>query len=303
MKKLCAILLALLLAVPALAAGEKAVASVYPVYVFALNLLEGIEGAEIRLLAGTAAGCLHDYQLQTADMRALADADIFLVNGAGMEVFLPMVENALPQLPVADASAGVELLYGEGHTHSHDHADDHDHTGEVPNAHIWLDVANAKQMVRNLCDGLVAVWPQHQAALEENRDAYLSRLDALEAEVQRRLQPLAGQSVVTFHEAFPYFAKAYGLHVAAVVTTEADESLSPAALGRLVRTVKELGNPPLFVEPQYSDLSVRTVAAETGAPVYVLDPAVTGPEGAADYYETVMLQNVDVLQQAFAPQQ
>ena len=73
-------------------------------------------------------------------------------------------------------------------------------------------------------------------------------------------------------------------------------------MAELIEAVRALGNPPLFVEPQYEDLSARILAAETGAPVYTLDPVVTGPEEnpPTDYYEQVMLENMRVLQEALS---
>ena len=108
------------------------------------------------------------------------------------------------------------------------------------------------------------------------------------------------RDVVTFHEAFPYFAKAYGLNVAAVVNRDPDEALSPAKLAELVRLVKSLGVPPLFVEPQYEDVAAQTIARETGAAIYTLDPVVTGPEENVPltYYEDTMRENMRVLRQA-----
>ena len=105
---------------------------------------------------------------------------------------------------------------------------------------------------------------------------------------------------MTFHEAFPYFAEAYNLQVVAVVNREPGETLTPAQLAQLTEVIRELGNPPLFVEPQYEDLSARALAAETGAPVFTLDPVVTGPENNVplDYYETVMRRNMETLREA-----
>ena len=107
---------------------------------------------------------------------------------------------------------------------------------------------------------------------------------------------------MTFHEAFPYFAAAYGLNVVAVVNREPGEVLTPAQMGVLVREIVRLGNPPLFVEPQYTDLSAETLARETGSSVYILDPVVTGPETDVppDYYESVMLQNMNTLIEALS---
>ena len=295
MKKLCILLAALLLALPVAAAAETAVASFYPVYLIALNLTQGIEDIELTSLAGSDTGCLHDYQLQTGDMKLLAKADVLLINGAGMEGYLTMVYDAFPELPVTDASAGVELLCAE---EEHDHAHEHEHSDV--NAHIWLDVQNAIAMTNNLCEGMAQVWPEHRSALEANRDAYVLRLTVLDSELETMLAPLQGKAIITFHEAFPYFANAYGIEIAAVINRDPSDALSPSQLAELVGTVRDLGFPPLFVEPQYSDLSARTLAAETGVAVYQLNPVVTGPddETALTYYEDTMRLNAQVLLEA-----
>ncbi len=290
-------LLLLLIALPALAAAETVVTSFYPIYLFTLNLTDGIEEIEVRNLAAPGTGCLHDYQLSTSDMKALQTADAFLINGAGMESYLDFALSSLPELRIVDASAGVVLLPEEEHEASGDH-EGHDHGAW--NAHIWLDAGNARIMVANLAAGLIDAFPQHAERLAANRDAYLQRLAALDEELREGLSHLTRRDIVTFHEAFPYFARAYGLNVAAVVTREPDEALSPRQLAALVDTVREKGNPPLFTEPQYEDLAAQTIAQETGAPIYELNPVVTGPDAdiPLDYYETCMRDNMAVLQEA-----
>ena len=300
MKKLVpllALMLALLLPVSALA--ETVVTSFFPIYVFALNLTQGVDGLEVSCLTPPTAGCLHDYQLQNSDMKALSKADVFLINGAGMESYLGNVFAAFPELPVVDASTGVELLEScleldHDHDHGEEDEEEEDHHHET-NAHIWLDAQNAIIMVSNLAEGLMAQYPQHAQAIAANRDAYIARLAALDAELTATLSALPHSDVITFHEAFPYFANAYGLHVAAVLNHEPEDALSPRALAELCETVQSLGNPPLFIEPQYEDAAARTVSRETGAPVYILDPIVTGPDGELplDYYEIIMRQNAE----------
>lgn len=294
MKKFLAALLAAML-LPLGAMAETIVTSFYPIYIFALNLTESVEGVEVRNLTAPDTGCLHDYQLQTGDMKKLATADAFLINGAGMESYLAGVMEAFPQLPVVDASAGIELLCTQEHDHDHEHDHEHDHS--ETNAHVWLDAENAQIMVRNLAQGLMAACPDKAEAIAANRDAYLTRLAALDEEITAALSELPRKDIVTFHEAFPYFAKAYGLNVAAVVNREPSDSLSPARLAELVKLVRSLGVPPLFVEPQYEDMAAQTLARETGAKLYTLDPAVTGPEQNVPltYYEDVMRANVQVL--------
>ncbi len=300
MKKLLTLLLCLIL-LPAAAIGEansQIVTSFYPIYLFALNLLDGVDGVTVTSLTDTGAGCLHDYQLQAGDMRALAHADAFLINGAGMEGFLEDVRSAIPELPVVDASAGIALLE-DCSDHDHDHEHDHAH---AYNAHIWLDPENAMLMVNNLADGLSLALPAHAKKIAANRDAYTARLAALDAELTESLSALPHRDVITFHEAFPYFAKAYGLNVAAVINRDPDDALSPRQLAELCKTVQALGAPPLFVEPQYEDMAAQTIARETGAVIYTLDPIVTGPEQDVPLtrYEDVMRQNLTVLLEALS---
>lgn len=292
MKKFIILFLALL-ALPCLALGETVVTSFYPVWIMTLNLTSGLEDhVTVRNLAAPSFGCLHDYQLQPADMKALAAADAFLINGAGMEAFLPEITRSLPDLPVIEASEGIELLE-DGSAVEILEAEEEGET----NSHIWLDPLRAVRMAENLAAGLIRILPWDEAAITANLSDYRVRLEALDSQLRQGLKDLPRKDIVTFHEAFPYFAAAYGLNVVAVVNKEPGEVLTPAQLGELVREIRVLGNPPLFVEPQYTDLSAKTLSAETGAPVYSLDPIVTGPESDVplDYYETVMLRNMDTL--------
>ena len=294
MKKLLCLLLALLCMI-VFASAETVVTSFYPIYLFAANLLDGAEGVTLTSLAEPGAGCLHDYQLQTGDMKELAKADAFLINGAGMEGYLEGVFEAFPALTVVDASTGVELLEDCSDGHDHDH-DDHGHD-HAYNAHIWLDASNAVIMVNNLAEGLIAALPAQADVIAANRDAYIARLSALDAEIESALADVAKKDIITFHEAFPYFANAYGLNVAAVVNRDPDDALSPRALAELCKLVTSLGVPPLFTEPQYEDKAAQTIARETGASIHTLDPIVTGPETDVPltYYEDVMRQNLNVL--------
>ena len=286
MKRLFALLLSLALCLSLSACAAQGservvVASFYPVYIFAENLLDGVPGVRLTSLTPPTTGCLHDYQLLTSDMRALADASLLLVNGAGMESFLPDVQKQYPALPVADCSAGVALL-----------ADEH---GE--NAHIWLDPKNAIQMAQNMAAGLMETFPEHEAKIKENLAAYQARLTALDKELAAALQALPNKNIATFHEAFPYFANAYGLNVVACVTLDPDEAPSPKALAEVVELIKGAGGCPLFSEPDVVSPALTTVQSETGAPLYVLDPVTTG-DGAPSDYEDKMRLNARTLCEA-----
>ena len=296
MKKLISLLMILLL-LPCLASSETVVTSFYPVWVMTLNLTRGLEDhVTVRNLAAPTVGCLHDYQLQTSDMKVLSGADAFLVNGAGMEAFLPEITRALPSLPVIEASEGIELL------ENGDAVEILESEEEEVNSHLWLDPSRAVRMAENLAAGLIRLIPADEEVITANLQDYRSRLESLDRQLRSGLENLPRRDIVTFHEAFPYFAAAYDLHVVAVVNKEPGEVLTPSQMAVLVREIIRLGNPPLFVEPQYTDLSAQTLSRETGSSVWSLDPMVTGPEEDVplDYYETVMLQNMNTLIEALS---
>lgn len=271
------------------------VATFYPVYVLAENVLNSVAGVTLTSMTPPATGCLHDYQLLTRDMRALSEAQMLLINGAGMESFLPSVVAINADLQIVDCSQGVELLPEEDHDEGGHHHEEHEH-GEF-NSHIWLDPQNAIQMTRNMAAALSGLLPNQADKIAANADAYIAELTALDDELRAAISLLPHKDIVTFHEAFPYFARAYDLNVVAVVTLEPDEAPSPRMLMDLIDRVRAAGNPPLFSEPQYESGLLLTVAQQTGAPVFELDPLVTG-DAALTAYQDVMRKNLAVLQEA-----
>lgn len=274
-------------------AGKTIVTSFYPMYVFTQNVVRDVPGVRVVNMASESAGCLHDYQLQTRDMVTLEGADALVINGGGMEQFMDKVIAQRPELPVINASDGIEMLCGED---DHDH-DGHDHDHGVFNAHVWLDPALAMRQVQNIADGLAAVDSENAEAYQQNAAAYKARLQALHAELSAQLAPLAGSAIVTFHEAFTYFADAYGLVVAGVIANDAGEEPSTRQIAATCDLVKQYQVKALFVEPQYPTKSAETIARETGAKVFTLDPVVSG-DGSPESYENAMRENARVLTEA-----
>ena len=283
MKRILALALALCLLCPLAAAAETVVTSFYPIWLIALNLTEGIDGITVANLAEPATGCLHDYTLQNSDMVALSKADVLLINGAGMESFLPVVTGACPDLPVVDASAGVLLL-------------ESDDDGEM-NSHIWLDPRRVASMADNLAEGLIRYLPDYGQQITDNLASFRDRLLSLDQAFRDQLMQVDElPEVVIFHEAFPYFADACNLPVLLAVDKEPDEDLSTAQLAGILQIIQQNQSLPLIVKSKETDRSVDVVVSETGAPVCELDPITTGPDQPSlDYYETVMLQNLQTL--------
>lgn len=114
------------------------------------------------------------------------------------------------------------------------------------------------------------------------------------------LEGLQNKDIITFHEAFPYFAREFDLNIAAVVEREPGSEPTPKELADIIDVVRQTGIRALFAEPQYSSGAMETIADETGAVVYTLDPVVTGesvPE-ARDAYLDAMRRNMETLKEA-----
>ena len=290
MKKILSVLTALCLIpcflCPAAAAEVRhVVVSFYPLYIFAMNVIGDVPDVTLSGLSSNQSGCLHDYQLVTGDMVILSGADLFLINGAGMESFLEDAARAFPDLRTVSCSDGISLIRN-------------DEGAETEyNAHVWLNPRNAVIMVRNICSALCELLPESAGQFEENAEAYIARLNDLDDRLKNGLSVLEKRDIVTFHEAFPYFAEAYGLNIIAVIALEPDEGISPRMLAELADRVVRAGCPPLFTEPQYRSDAALALSAETGASVWELDPAVTGPL-ERDAYEKAMLGNMEVLLEA-----
>ena len=260
------------------------VTSFYPMYVATINITQGVDGVTVTNMTKPQTGCLHDYQLMTEDMKTLEKADAFVINGAGMESFLDKVVEQQKNLKIIDASKGIELLKDD----------------DEENPHVWLSVTDAILQVKNIAEQLKAADPKHADAYEKNAAAYIKKLEALKAEMHAELDTVPNKDIVTFHEAFPYFAKEFGLNIISVVEREPGTEPTPAELQATIEQVKKLPVKVLFTEPQYSPSAAETIARETGAKIYTLDPVVTGEanDQAINAYIDTMKKNMEVLKDA-----
>ncbi len=262
----------------------KIVASFYPMYIMTKNVVKDVPRVSVQNLTPPLTGCLHDYTVTTNDMKKLADAQVFVANGAGMESFLDKIVAGYPNIKIIQLSGGIPLIKGEGN--------------EGDNPHLWVSISNAIIQVKNLGKAMEEFDPNHKELYAKNTANYVSKLEALRQKMHSELTPYKGRSIITFHEAFPYFAQEFDLKIAAVVEREPGSEPSAKELAETVDLIKKNGILPLFSEPQYPAVAAQTIAEETGAKVYILNPAVTGPDDY-DAYINIMEDNLKVLKQAF----
>ena len=291
MKKICCLLSVIMAAliIAGCGGGKKKegiqiVTSFFPMYVATINVTDGIDGVNVRNMTAPQTGCLHDYQLSVEDMKQLEDADIFVVNGGGMESFLSKVTESNKKLQVVEAAKDIPMLKD----------------AEGPNPHLWVGITCYIQQVKNIADQLAKADAKHADLYKKNAEAYIAKLNRLKQDMHVKIDPLENRKIVTLHEAFPYMAQEFKLEIVDVVEREPGTEPAPQELEALIKQVKGMPVKVLFAEPQYSPAAAETVARESGAKIYQLDPCVTGeakPENK-DAYLKAMAKNADVLAEA-----
>ena len=274
-------------------------------------------GVNLQNLSEPQTGCLHDYQLTPADMKLLSGADVFIVNGGGIESFLSDVAADYKNLSIVNACEGINLLSeedeGEEHAHvdAHEdaaeehihgdtedtHEDGHNH-GDV-NAHAWMSIALYKQQVQNILEGLCMIDPKHQDAYESNAKEYLAKLEDLEKEQQSLKEELAGKHIVIFHEAYAYVAEDYDMEISYTMDLDEERQVSAGEVADVMGAIEKNDISVVLAEELYGKDMGDTVERETDAKVCYLDTLTRG-EYEKDSYLDAMRQNMELLKEAFA---
>lgn len=263
-------------------------ATTLPVYEFTQRLCDGT-GLQVTRLVTESVSCLHDYSLNVRQVRAVEEADLIVMNGAGLEDFM---DELLTGLDIIDSSEGIDLIEcGTHHEHEHEH-DHHSHSHET-DSHIWLSPELAKQMASNICAGLIHRYPEHKDLFTQNLTTLLEDLDALQSYGEEQLRNLECREIITFHDGFTYLAESFGIHILEAVEEESGAEASAAELKELIILVREHQLPAIFTEQNGSVSAARIISAETGVKTFSLDMAMSG-----DSWFEAMYRNIDTLKEA-----
>jgi zinc/manganese transport system substrate-binding protein len=293
---LAATLAAVLAAVPASAEPIKAVAS----FSILGDLVAAVGGerVEVATLVGPD-GDAHVFSPSPADAKKVADAKVVFENGLGLEGWMSrLVKSSGSKAPVVIAANGVKAR--EMKQKGHDHGHGHDHGAIDP--HAWQSVPNVKVYVANLRDGLISADPDGRAVYESNAAAYAAKLDALDAEIREAWAkvPADRRRIITSHDAFGYYADAYGLDIVSPqgVSTETEPSAKDVA--RIIRQIRKEKIPAVFVENISDKRLVGRIATETGAKIggALYSDALSREGGPAATYVDMMRSNLRELTSA-----
>lgn len=257
----------------------RIVTTFYPIYIMTANITQGANDVELVNMADISIGCIHDYTLQTADMKKLENANVIIQNGLGLEKFMEKAISSNKNVEIIDSSKGILNLIKE---------DD-----EV-NAHIWTSTSNYIRQVENIKDELCKRNPENATIYEKNSNEYIKRLTELKLKFETGLQQLNGQSALILNESFEYLARDIGLDATTIHTSHEESTLSAEMLKNIINDMKQKNTKIIIVDKNDDLKNAQTIANETGAKIYKLDSAITG-ELNKDNYINCMNANYDRL--------
>jgi zinc transport system substrate-binding protein len=219
------------------------------------------------------------YEPKSVQMAAIAKTDVYFSIGVPFEdVWLKKIAATNPEMPIVATDRGIEKLPMA--THHHDHGRDleghgHGHgsdkgQGHHLDPHIWTAPLLVTQQARNIATALKQIDPVHQKAYEANYATFAEALTQLDRELRLALEGFENRKFLVFHPSWGYFAQAYGLHQVPVEVE--GKRPKPAHLHDIIAHARRDKIRVVFVQPQFSTKSARTIAAAIGAKVVVADP-------------------------------
>ena len=232
-------------------------------------------------------GDAHVYTPAPADAKRIADAKLLIINGFGLEGWLPrLLQSAGSKAPIIIATKGIAPLK----------------LGSDADPHAWQSVANAKVYVANIRDALGATDPAASEAYRANAERYLANLDVLDREVRQAVAqiPDSRRKVISTHNAFGYFAAAYGIEFIAPLGVSTESEASARDIAAIITQIKTAKIPAVFLENISDPRLIRRISAETGARVggTLYSDSLTGEKGDAPTYIDMVRHNIRALTSA-----
>jgi zinc transport system substrate-binding protein len=223
----------------------------------------------------------HGFEPNPRNVEEIINADLIVMNGAGMEPWLDrLLENTVPDsVRVVEASAGLDLIpVNDDDDHAHD-----DHEGVFFNPHTWLDPINAIAQVRAIESALTEIAPSHAQEFSNNAEAYIAKLEDLNKRFSRAFENCESRMVVITHSSLPYFCRRYNLEEAPISGLAHQDEPSPREFGELIRRAREANVRVVFHESEVSPRLAETLAKEINARVLPFNTLhTTTPDGDSD---------------------
>lgn len=246
----------------------------------------GGDRIDLTTLVG-ADGDAHVYTPAPSDAKRIADAKLVIVNGLGLEGWLPrLVQSSGGKAQVVTASAGIAPLK----------------LGSAADPHAWQSVPNAKIYVTDIAKALAAADPDDAEFFQARAKTYLDKLATLDREVREAVAkiPPERRKVISTHNAFGYFSAEYGVQFIAPLGVSTETEPSARDIAAIISQIKAQKIPAVFLENISDDRLIRRIAAETGSKVggTLISDGLTGEKGPAPTYIDMVRHNIKALTSA-----
>jgi zinc transport system substrate-binding protein len=223
----------------------------------------------------------HTYEPKTSQMKSLSNSKIYFYTGIEFEkAWLDKFKKSAPNTIFVDSSAGIQRIAMAEHSHEeeskatnhkdekhNEHEDEHDHEGLDP--HVWLDPILVKIQAKNIYEALVSIDELNKEFYTKNYEEFLKELDSLDVKIEEILKPYEHKAFMVFHPSWGYFAKRYDLEQISIEVQGKEPK--PNELVELVKDAKKHNIKIIFVSPQFSQKSAKTIAQNIGGNVVAID--------------------------------
>ena len=218
----------------------------------------------------------HTYEPKTSQMKSLANSKIFFYTGIEFEkAWLDKFKKSAPNTLFVDSSMGIDRIAMQEHSHEDEHnhgkhehdAHEDEHDGLDP--HVWLDPVLVKVQAKNIYEALVSIDELNKEFYTKNYEEFLKELDSLNVKIEEILKPYEHKAFMVFHPSWGYFAKRYNLEQIPIEIQGKEPK--PNELVELVKDAKEHNIKIIFVSPQFSQKSAKTIASNIGGNVVSID--------------------------------
>jgi zinc/manganese transport system substrate-binding protein len=234
---------------------------------------------------------VHVYRPRPQDAKAVTAAKLLVVNGLGLEGWIPRLEQSA-------GFKGVTVVASTGIKTRQMPSED-DPTVEITDPHAWNSVKNVEQYVVNIKNGLIQADPTHQATYEKNTQAYLNQLKQLSDDIHQQIQsiPQAHRTMITSHDAFQYYGHEYGIHFLAPQGVSTESEPSAADVASIISQIRQQHIPAIFMENITNNRVIEQIARETGTKIggKLYSDALSPANGPASHYIDFMRYNTTML--------
>ena len=220
------------------------------------EFIESVGGDKVQIIVMVPPGAEpHTFEPTPSQLKELANADLYVMNGAGLEFWMDRLIQGNRKMVVLDSSKGIDLIQ--------------ESKGEM-DPHTWLSLRNAAVQVENIYAGLIEVDPANKDYYLKNKEGYLQKLQSLDAELNRSFAQKDRKIFIVHHPAWTYFARDYNLDQMPLM--ENDKEPGPKYLGEVIDLARKNNITTIFVEPEFNPKSAEAIAREINASMVDLDP-------------------------------